>query len=148
MNEIDIKTEQVLIEAFVVKATSEFEKQLGVRLGGYYQRQGEQIGGIVGSTSSAGTLDDTSAALGQVAKDQITNFAATGATSGIGILKTGSAVLKAEITALEKMGMVETISNPKVFTINNQPASVTQGKEYLLKLLPMVQLQLHLKKQH
>ena len=130
LNEIDIKTEQVLIEAFVVKATSEFEKQLGVRLGGYYGRGGEQIGGIVGSTSSAGTLDDTSAALGQVAKDQITNFAATGATSGIGILKkTGSAVLKAEITALEKMGMVETISNPKVFTINNQPASVTQGKE-------------------
>jgi type IV pilus assembly protein PilQ len=27
------------------------------------------------------------------------------------------------------MGMVETISNPKVFTLNNQPASVTQGKE-------------------
>ena len=27
------------------------------------------------------------AALGQVAKDQITNFSATGATSGIGILK-------------------------------------------------------------
>ncbi len=130
LNEIDIKTEQVLIEAFVVKATSEFEKQLGTRLGGYYKRQDEQIGGIVGSTSSAGTFDDTSAALGQVAKDQITNFAATGATSGIGILKkTGSAVLKAEITALEKMGMVETISNPKVFTINNQPASVTQGKE-------------------
>ena len=130
LNEIDIKTEQVLIEAFVVKATSEFEKQLGTRLGGYYKRNDEQIGGIVGSTSSAGTLDDTSAALGQVAKDQITNFAATGATSGIGILKkTGSAVLKAEITALEKMGMVETISNPKVFTINNQPASVTQGKE-------------------
>ena len=130
LNEIDIKTEQVLIEAFVVKATSNFEKELGIRLGGYYKRGDEQIGGIVGSTSSAGTLDDTSAALGQVAKDQITNFAATGATSGIGILKkTGSAVLKAEITALEKMGMVETISNPKVFTLNNQPASVTQGKE-------------------
>jgi type IV pilus assembly protein PilQ len=101
LNEIDIKTEQVLIEAFVVKATSNFEKELGIRLGGYYKRGDEQIGGIVGSTSSAGTLDDTSAALGQVAKDQITNFAATGATSGIGILKkTGSAVLKAEITAL------------------------------------------------
>jgi type IV pilus assembly protein PilQ len=58
-------------------------------------REDEQIGGIVGSTSSAGTLDDTSAALGQVAKDQITNFAATGATSGIGILKkTGSCSIK------------------------------------------------------
>jgi len=34
----------------------------------------------------------------------ITDFAATGATSGIGILKkTGSAVLKAEITALRNL---------------------------------------------
>ena len=55
---------------------------------------------------------------------------AVGATSGIGILKkTGSAVLKAESTALETLGIVETISNPKVFTINNQPATVTQGQE-------------------
>ena len=128
--EIDIKTEQVLIEAFVVKATSEFERQLGTRLGGYYQRQQEQIGGVIGTTSSSGTLDDTSAALVQTAKDSLTNLPAIGATSGIGVLKrTGSAVLKAEITALEKTGIVETISNPKVFTINNQPASVTQGKE-------------------
>ena len=130
LTEIDIKTEQVLIEAFVVKATSEFERQLGTRLGGYYQRQQEQIGGVIGSTSSSGTLDDTSAALVQTAKDSLTNLPAIGATSGIGVLKrTGSAVLKAEITALEKTGIVETISNPKVFTINNQPASVTQGKE-------------------
>jgi len=110
--EIDIKTEQVLIEAFVVKATSEFERQLGTKLGGYYQRQQEQIGGLISG------------------KDQLTNLPAIGATSGIGVLKrTGSAVLKAEITALEQKGIVETISNPKVFTINNQPASVTQGKE-------------------
>ena len=130
LTEIDIKTEQVLIEAFVVKATSEFERQLGTRLGGYYQRQQEQIGGVIGTTSSSGTLDDTSAALVQTAKDSLTNLPAIGATSGIGVLKrTGSAVLKAEITALEKTGIVETISNPKVFTINNQPASVTQGKE-------------------
>ena len=130
LKEIDIKTEQVLIEAFVVKATSDFERQLGTRLGGYYQRQGEQIGGVIGSSSSAGTLDDTSAALQQSTKDIITNMPAVGATSGIGILKkTGSAVLKAEITALETLGIVETISNPKVFTINNQPATVTQGQE-------------------
>ena len=130
LTEIDIKTEQVLIEAFVVKASSTFEKQLGTKLGGYYKRGDEQIGGVIGTTSSAGTLDDTSAALVQGTKDIITDFSATGATSGIGILKkTGSAVLKAEITALEKTGAVKTISNPKVFTINNQAASVTQGKE-------------------
>ena len=38
-------------------------------------------------------------------------------------------MLKAEITALEKLNMVETISNPKIFTINNQAASITQGQE-------------------
>ena len=54
----------------------------------------------------------------------------TGATSGIGILRrTGSGVLKAEITALESMGMGKTISNPKVFTLDNQVATVTQGEE-------------------
>ena len=131
LQEIDIKTEQVLIEAFIVKASSEFERQLGTRLGGYYMRNGEQIGGVLGDSQSAGTFDGASAALGGTkAQDMLTNLPAVGATSGIGILKkTGSAVLKAEITALEKLGIVETISNPKVFTLNNQPASVTQGKE-------------------
>ncbi len=131
LQEIDIKTEQVLIEAFVVKASSEFERQLGTRLGGYYKRGDEQIGGVLGDAQSAGTFDNTSAALGGTkAQDILTNLPAVGATSGIGVLKkTGSAVLKAEITALEKLGIVETISNPKVFTLNNQPASVTQGKE-------------------
>mgnify|MGYP006219504599 CR=1 FL=1 len=38
-------------------------------------------------------------------------------------------VLKAEITALETLGMGKTISNPKVFTLDNQVATVTQGEE-------------------
>ncbi len=86
------------------------------------------IGGVVG-TSSAGTRAITTAALGS-SVDSLTNLGATGATSGIGILKqTGSAVLKAEITALESVGMGKTISNPKVFTLDNQLATVTQGEE-------------------
>mgnify|MGYP001246996062 CR=1 FL=1 len=38
-------------------------------------------------------------------------------------------MLKAEITALESLGMGKTISNPKVFTLDNQLATVTQGEE-------------------
>ena len=129
IKEIDIRTKQVLIEAFIVEANSDFERALGTRLGGYYKRQGKQIGGVAG-TSSAGTFSATdSAALGS-ATDSITNFAATGATSGIGILRsTGTMALKAEITALESIGMAKTISNPKVFTLDNQTATVTQGEE-------------------
>ena len=131
IREIDVRTKQVLIEAFIVEANSDFERALGTRLGGYYLRRGKNFGGITGGDgSTAGSsISDTTAAL-QSTTDQLTDFAATGATSGIGILKkTGSAVLKAEITALETMGMGKTISNPKIFTLDNQLATVTQGEE-------------------
>ena len=131
IKEIDVRTKQVLIEAFIVEANSDFERALGTRLGGYYLRRGTNMGGVSGASSGSadGTDLNTVANLGS-ATDSLTNFAATGATSGIGILRrTGSAVLKAEITALESLGLGKTISNPKVFTLDNQSATVTQGEE-------------------
>ena len=98
-------------------------------MGGYYKRQGEVVGGIIGGSSGTVRSETTTAVIGGD-KDVLTNFGATGATSGIGILKaTGSAILKAEIEALESVGMGKTISNPKVFTLDNQIATVTQGSE-------------------
>ena len=41
----------------------------------------------------------------------------------------GTPVLKLEITALEAMGLGRTISNPKVFTLDNMMAKVTQGQQ-------------------
>ena len=131
IREIDVRTKQVLIEAFIVEANSDFERALGTRLGGYYLRGGNNIGGVAGASSGSadGTDLNSVANLGS-ATDSLTNFSATGATSGIGILRrTGSAVLKTEITALESMGLGKTISNPKVFTLDNQSATVTQGEE-------------------
>ena len=131
IKEIDVRTKQVLIEAFIVEANSDFERALGTRLGGYYLRKGKNFGGITGGDgSTAGSSISTTTGALQSTSDQLTDFAATGATSGIGILKkTGSAVLKAEITALETLGMGKTISNPKIFTLDNQSATVTQGEE-------------------
>ena len=131
IKEIDVRTKQVLIEAFIVEANSDFERALGSRLGGYYNRSGKISGGTASTSSGSafGTDLDTAAGLG-AATDSLANFPVTGATSGIGILRrTGSGVLKAEITALESMGMGKTISNPKVFTLDNQLATVTQGEE-------------------
>ena len=126
LKEIDIKTEQVLIEAFIVEANSEFERALGTSLGGRYARNMKSAAGAIGGTTSA-ALDSTSAALGSNI-DKMTNFGTAGATSGIGLIKSTSAfVIKAEITALEKLGMVRQISNPKIFTLNNQSANVAQG---------------------
>ena len=129
IKEIDVRTKQVLIEAFIVEADSTFEQALGTRLGGAYSRKGKKIGGIGASSITSSGTGSSSAAIGG-ATDALTDFAAVGATSGIGILRqTGSAVLKAEITALEVLGKGKTISNPKVFTLDNQVATITQGEE-------------------
>ena len=128
ISEIDVRTKQVLIEAFIVEAGSDFERQLGTRLGGVYNRARTRAGGIAGPSSAASTVTNTSAAIGGT-NDSLTDFS-TAATSGIGILKqTGSGLLKAEITALESLGMGKTISNPKVFTLDNQVATITQGEQ-------------------
>ena len=129
IKEIDVRTKQVLIEAFIVEADSSFEQALGTRLGGAYSRKGKKIGGTGASSITSTGTGSSSAAIGGV-NDALTDFAAVGATSGIGILRqTGSAVLKAEITALEVLGKGKTISNPKVFTLDNQVATITQGEE-------------------
>ena len=88
MKEIDIRTKQVLIEAFIVEATSDFERALGTRLGGYYLRGGNNVGGASGASSGSadGTDLNTVANIGS-ATDSLTNFGAVGATSGIGILR-------------------------------------------------------------
>ena len=43
--------------------------------------------------------------------------------------RTGSAVLKVQLDALEAEGHGKTISNPKIFTIDNQLATITQGEQ-------------------
>ena len=130
IKEIDVRTKQVLIEAFIVEANSDFERALGVRLGGYYSKKGNVAGGVSGTSSGSGALDTSTAAGLGAATDSITNFPVTGATSGIGLLrKTTTGVLKAEITALEAIGLGKTISNPKIFTLDNQTATITQGEE-------------------
>ena len=127
IREIDIRTKQVLIEAFIVEAESEFEQALGTKLGGAYNRKGKRVGGAIGS---ALTTDFGTTAQSLDGSNVLSNFPAIGATSGIGILRqTGSAVLKAEITALESLGLGKIISNPKVFTLDNQVATITQGEE-------------------
>ncbi len=109
ISEIDVRTKQVLIEAFIVEADSEFERALGTRLGGAYQRNAESIGGMIGGTTANNAITSSSAALG-------------GNSDSIGDLK-------AEIQALESLGLGKTISNPKVFTLDNQVATITQGEE-------------------
>ena len=137
IREIDVRTKQVLMEAFIVEANSNFERSLGNKLGAAYTRNGVRVGGTsagstVGAASGTGAaLSDGTAAIadaGSSGADGLYNFNVAGATSGIGVLrKTGSAVLKLQLEALEKEGLSKTISNPKLFSLDNQTAQIKQG---------------------
>jgi len=137
IREIDKRTQQVLIEAFIVEATSSFEQALGKKMGAAYTRKGVRVGGNQGGSSvgapsgSGAEISDTTSAFSTGAgTDNLFSFGTAGATSGIGILrKTGSAVLKLELDALESQGLGKTVSNPKLFTLDNQTASIKQGEQ-------------------
>ena len=131
LKEIDVKTDQVLIEAFIVEATSTFQRDLGTRIGAITEkgvsgeRGSEIISGTIGGAATTGAGISLGAAAGTV-----TNNSITGATSGIGIIKTlGTGALKLEIEALQSQGKTKILSNPSVFTLNNQEAKITQGTQ-------------------
>lgn len=131
LKEIDVRTQQVLIEAFIVDATSDFAKALGARVGAMsVSERGAKgtttISGITGGGNAATSAADI--ALGSVA-GTVSNQGIAG-TSGIGILKqVGARALKLELEALESLALSRTLSQPSVFTLNNQQATITQGEQ-------------------
>jgi type IV pilus assembly protein PilQ len=131
IREIDVKTKQVLIEAFIIDASSTFAKALGARVGAMsVSERGSKgtttISGITSGGNAAATSGDI--ALGAAA-GTISNQGISG-TSGIGILRQiGARALRVEIEALETLGLSKTLSQPSVFTLNNQEATITQGTQ-------------------
>lgn len=133
ISKIDSRTKQVFIEAFVVEVNDDFEKQLGVQLGADLSHsivKGDNgktynvsTTGIAGG-SVTGLTEDT-------ASNALANFSVDGATSGIaGLIGLGDAAdLKLALTALERDSVSKIISNPRIFTLDNQTATIFQGTE-------------------
>ena len=130
IREIDIKTKQVLIEAFIVDATSTFAKALGARVGAMMGSNSDSSNTVISGITSGGNAATTSAGITLgAAAGTISNQGISG-TSGIGILKQiGAKALKVEIEALESLGLSKTLSQPSIFTLNNQEATITQGTQ-------------------
>ena len=133
IKEIDIRTRQVLIEAFVVEADKTFSKGLGSRIAAMNNRN-DSAGNASSDSIQSGIIGGAATTPGGIAlgaaAGTVTENGLTGATSGIGIIKTfSSAALKIELEALESLGTTRIVSSPSVFTLNNQEAKITQGTE-------------------
>lgn len=130
--QLDQPVEQVLIEARLVEATSNFAKSLGARLGtaafpagGTSAHSGSLEGNV--TMFNAGTLTANTDGLN-------VNLPSPGiGTSAPGQLALtlfdGTNLLQLELSALEQEGQGKIISSPRIITANQQKAMIEQGQE-------------------
>ena len=133
IKEVDVRTKQILIEAFIVEATDDFSKELGAKFGIDATNLGNLDGDRI-SVKSAGVAGSQAETAGTLTLGDTTglmsNNGVSGALGGIGfILATSSANLKIELSASEKDGITKVLSNPRVFTLDNEEAVIIQGEE-------------------
>ncbi|AOE63439.1 type IV pilus secretin PilQ [Pseudomonas corrugata] len=124
--QLDIPVRQVMIEARIVEANVDYDKSLGVRWGGSVQNQGNwnSSGVTNGSSTTIGTPGSTST------NQPFVDMGAAGNTSGIGIaFITDNVLLDLELTAMEKTGNGEIVSQPKVVTSDKETAKILKGTE-------------------
>jgi type IV pilus assembly protein PilQ len=131
---LDTKTPQVIIEARIVEAGLQFQRELGIRWGFLVDAYGKaKLGGGTAGTSLGSTVRDV-VSLPAVPRSGLGAIAASGATGGtagvLSFLLTNAGGLKSldiEISAHEAQGTAKIISSPKVATLDNKEASIEQG---------------------
>ena len=131
---LDKPTKQVMVEVFIVEATNNFQTELGSRLG-LFKTAGSSINGRPGDLTATGTLGGTAptgpgeittaSSAGSVANNPIGN-----AAGALAMVFTGSSMdLRFELQAMQTESLIKIISNPKLFIIDNEEATITDGVE-------------------
>ncbi|MGR6450637.1 type IV pilus secretin PilQ [Pseudomonas plecoglossicida] len=105
--QLDVPVRQVAIEARIVEANVDYEKSLGVRWGGALHEEAARLG-----------------------KDVFIDLGVERAGAGVGVgLLRGGVLLDLELSAMEKSGNGEIISEPKVVTADKETARILKGTE-------------------
>ena len=124
VTQLDIPVRQVMIEARIVEANVDYDKSLGVRWGGSVRNKGNWNTSGASDGRTIGTPESTST------NSSFVDMGAAGSTSGIGIaFITDNVLLDLELTAMEKTGNGEIVSQPKVVTSDKETAKILKGTE-------------------
>jgi type IV pilus assembly protein PilQ len=138
--QLDIPVRQVMIEARIVEANVDYDKALGVRWGGASRRGNWSVYGKDGATSfdndsgqvflpGTDTVGNVTLQDG-VAPVPFVDMGVLGSTSGIGIgFLTDNITLDLQLSAMEKTGNGEIVSQPKVVTSDKETAKILKGQE-------------------
>ena len=141
LNKIDLEKKQVMIEAYIVNATDGFNKNFSANIDALNAaatangRDRITFAGIdtnPGNTTEVTPVNDSNpAAISNTGLSDAVNLAGGAFLLGnIGMTK-----IKAIITASVKDSNTETVSNPKLFAMDGEEATLTQGTS-LVKVIP------------
>lgn len=129
---VDIPVRQVLIEARIVIANSDFSRDLGIRWGGLDIDLGSSTRAIAGNLESAtNAITNGGVAAADVAGALAVDLGVSGAGASRLALGYQSAdiSLAAELSALESNGQGEVVSQPKIITGDKQKATIKSGQQ-------------------
>jgi type IV pilus secretin PilQ/predicted competence protein len=120
-----MQARQVMISARIVEVNSTYTKDLGIQWGAFWTDNTFTIGANNGGASAGGSgfsgnpfLVNLPAAVG----------AGSGGAIGFGYInKAATLALDLQLSAMESTNNGKILSSPKVMTMNNQEAQITQG---------------------
>lgn len=141
VDQIDIPIRQVMIEARLVIANTNFRRELGIRWGGIaygVSNNGNVLTQVSGSTeglsSDPGTpydvLTGRNGASTDMTQDHVVDLGVPNPAGSIAAsILTDNGFLDMELSALENAGYAEIVSQPKVVTSDKQKALIKSGKQ-------------------
>ncbi len=119
LKNMDLPERQVMIEARIVEASSSFTRDLGVKW---------NVGYRDGSASFA-NINSADSSFGGVVSSVLPTSTTGGMATGMSFGKLASNVqLDMRLSAAATVGQVKVISTPKVMTLNNKKAKISQGQ--------------------
>ncbi|MCD6319880.1 MAG: type IV pilus secretin PilQ, partial [Candidatus Desulfofervidaceae bacterium] len=136
---LDIAPRQVMIEARIVEVNTNFSKELGIQWGGDYLSTVSRSN-LIGLRGGAGTGDNFSFTNSLTNSSWsgdlplVVNLPPGGAYGGLGFTlghlgRATTLILDAKLQAMESEGKGKIVSVPKVITMDNQEAIISQGLE-------------------
>ncbi|UDM16545.1 type IV pilus secretin family protein [Vogesella sp. XCS3] len=123
---LDMPLRQVLIEARIVEAKDNFQRDLGVRL--QYTRAG-------GDTSVGSLANGTNIPLGGIPGGDVTfnpNVSLPSSLSGASIaaiFRNASSIIGLELSAMQAEDRGKVVSSPRILTADRTKATITEGTE-------------------
>lgn len=135
---LDTQTPQVLIESRIVEASVNFSREFGIQWGGdlnFGPNTGNSTGLAFPNTIrvSGAAGNEGTDGLGTTTPNYAINLPAAigmGAGGGLGFTfgsAGGAALLNLRLSAMESSGQSKTISAPRVITLDNNTATISQG---------------------